>query len=181
MPYKTNIGVSRSRGVEVYADWQPFAMLGLKPTVGTLNINVSYAFTDATYASWNNPALLGDPTKTIEGKRVENAPRNITRAGLAYTRKKLSASLQVSNVGEVFTDAANTSAANAIATVGKLKGYAVWDAAFTVYVTPVISLKGGVNNLADERYATRRAGGYPGPGLLPANGRTFFITMSTRF
>jgi Fe(3+) dicitrate transport protein len=29
----------------------------------------------------------------------------------------------------------------------------------------------------DEKYATRRATGYPGPGLMPANGRTFFITL----
>jgi len=40
-----------------------------------------------------------------------------------------------------------------------------------------LSLKTGVNNLSNEHYFTRRAGGYPGPGLLPADGRTFFATV----
>jgi Fe(3+) dicitrate transport protein len=40
-----------------------------------------------------------------------------------------------------------------------------------------LSLRTGVNNLTDEQYFTRRAGGYPGPGALPADGRTFFATL----
>jgi Fe(3+) dicitrate transport protein len=39
----------------------------------------------------------------------------------------------------------------------------------------------GVNNLTDEVYATRRAGGYPGPGIMPGNGRTFFFTVGAKF
>ncbi|MFM2196346.1 MAG: hypothetical protein RL092_1946, partial [Bacteroidota bacterium] len=35
----------------------------------------------------------------------------------------------------------------------------------------------GINNMFDAKYFTRRAGGYPGPGLLPANGRTLFLTI----
>jgi Fe(3+) dicitrate transport protein len=38
----------------------------------------------------------------------------------------------------------------------------------------------GVNNLFNESYFTRRAGGYPGPGLLPANGRTFYFTFGIK-
>ena len=30
----------------------------------------------------------------------------------------------------------------------------------------------GVNNLLDTKYFTRRASGYPGPGLIGADGRT---------
>ena len=36
---------------------------------------------------------------------------------------------------------------------------------------------GGVNNVFDARYFTRRAGGYPGPGILPADGRTWFAGL----
>ncbi len=35
--------------------------------------------------------------------------------------------------------------------------------------------------LTNEKYFTRRAGGYPGPGALPADGRTFFITVAAKF
>ena len=38
-------------------------------------------------------------------------------------------------------------------------------------------LSGGVNNVFDARYFTRRAGGYPGPGILPADGRTWFAGL----
>ena len=39
----------------------------------------------------------------------------------------------------------------------------------------------GINNLFNVTYFTRRAGGYPGPGALPADARSFFITMSATF
>ena len=45
---------------------------------------------------------------------------------------------------------------------------------------PVIHYFGGINILTDTRYFTRRASGYPGPGVLPADGRTFFITIGYR-
>ncbi|MEN9348957.1 MAG: hypothetical protein RLZZ77_2468, partial [Bacteroidota bacterium] len=34
-----------------------------------------------------------------------------------------------------------------------------------------------LNNVFDTKYATRRAGGYPGPGLLPGQGRTAAFTV----
>jgi len=33
-----------------------------------------------------------------------------------------------------------------------------------------------VNNLFNTVYFTRRSSGYPGPGALPSDGRTFFMT-----
>lgn len=39
------------------------------------------------------------------------------------------------------------------------------------------TLKSSINNITDEKYATRRATGYPVPGLLPGNGRTFSLTL----
>jgi Fe(3+) dicitrate transport protein len=31
-----------------------------------------------------------------------------------------------------------------------------------------------------EKYFTRRAGGYPGPGIMPAEPRNFFITVGVK-
>jgi Fe(3+) dicitrate transport protein len=42
-------------------------------------------------------------------------------------------------------------------------------------------LKGGVNNLFGEKYFTRRSGGYPGPGLMAAEPRNFFLTVGAKF
>lgn len=177
-PFKTNIGTSRSRGVELFAELQPLQLLKVSPAFGSINIFSSFAYTDARYITWNNPDIKNDPLKSIEGKRVENAPRTITRVGVSYTIKKISASLLINSISDVFTDAANTKAPNDIATVGILKGYSLTDITFTYFIIPNLSLRGGINNLNNEQYATRRAGGYPGPGILPGTGKTFFIGLS---
>jgi Fe(3+) dicitrate transport protein len=106
-----------------------------------------------------------DPTKSIENKRVENAPNYIHRFGATYTYKKLSITYQYNAVGDVFTDAANTELANATATIGKLSGYNVMDLSLTYQFLDIYNFKAGINNLTDEKYATRRSGGYPGPGM----------------
>jgi Fe(3+) dicitrate transport protein len=38
----------------------------------------------------------------------------------------------------------------------------------------------GINNVFDTHYATRRSGGYPGPGLLPGQARSFFATVGVK-
>ena len=41
-------------------------------------------------------------------------------------------------------------------------------------------LKGAINNITNEQYATRRATGYPGPGIIPGNGRTLSFTIGVK-
>jgi Fe(3+) dicitrate transport protein len=36
------------------------------------------------------------------------------------------------------------------------------------------NLKAGINNVFNEQYTTRRASGYPGPGILPGEGHSTF-------
>ena len=112
---------------------------------------------------------------------VENAPKYINRLGLNYFIKTFSATFQYSNTSEIYTDALNTELANATAQVGKIKGYSVMDLSFSYLFGEHYNIKSGVNNLTDEIYATRRAGGYPGPGLLPGNGRTFYFSFGINF
>lgn len=176
--YRTNIGTSVSKGIESYVEIAPFQFLQTASKIGDLRLFVSYAFVDARYTRWNNPTIINDPAKTIQGKRVENAPRTIARYGVTYVLKNFSATWQLNQVGDVFTDASNTELANAAATAGKLAGYHVMDLSLTYGFSQRFKLKAGVNNLTNQMYATRRAGGYPGPGLLPANGRTFYLGLS---
>jgi Fe(3+) dicitrate transport protein len=178
--FRTNIGASRSQGIEMFLEADVLKILKSEKA-GSLTFFGSVSRNSSRYLSWNNPLIANDVTNSIAGKRVENAPEHITRLGTTYTNKRFSATIQVSETGRVFTDAANTILPNAGATVGELPGYRVWDAAFTYFITPQYSVRGGVNNFTDEIYATRRAGGYPGPGILPANGRTFFVTVSASF
>ena len=112
---------------------------------------------------------------------MENAPQYIHRLGATYYLKGFSATFQLSSIGDVFTDAANTETPNATGTIGKLSGYEIMDASLSYKFMERYNFKAGVNNIADEKYATRRAGGYPGPGMMPGNGRTIFVSIGASF
>ena len=43
-----------------------------------------------------------------------------------------------------------------------------------------ISFEAGVNNLFNEKYFTRRATGYPGPGIIPSAPQNSYLTIQIR-
>ena len=178
---KTNIGTSVSKGLESYVEIDVVKILTEKSKIGSVSIFASNSFIDAKYVKWNNPSLNLDPTKSIEGKRVENAPQFINRFGATYYLKGFSATFQLNSIGDVFTDAANTETPNATGTIGKLSGYEIIDASLSYRFMEPYNLKAGVNNITDKKYATRRAVGYPGPGIMPGNGRTIFVSIGASF
>lgn len=180
LPFRTNIGKSVSKGLESFVEIDPIRIFTDNSRVGYIRLFFSYAYVDAKYTRWNNLEIANDPLKSIEGKRVEYAPQNIGRYGATYSIKKFSATFQLNQVSEVFTDAVNTEKLNATGTIGKIPGYSVMDISVTYLFSTKYNLKIGVNNIANEKYATRRAGGYPGPGLLPANGRTFYFSIGAK-
>jgi Fe(3+) dicitrate transport protein len=180
-PFKTNIGSSESKGIESFVEVDFIKLFTDFTKYGTISIYSSNSFIDARYVTWNNPTIANDPAKSIVNKRIENAPHYIHRFGASYNLKGFSASFQFSSVGDVFTDATNTEVPNSTATIGKLPAYQVMDATLSYKFAKHYSLKAGVNNITDEKYATRRAGGYPGPGIMPGNGRTFFVSIGGNF
>lgn len=170
-PFKTNIGTSVSKGIESFVEINPLKIFTEESPVGDFSLFASNSFIDARYVKWN------DPSKAVKDKRVENAPQQIHRFGVNYFFKGFSATFQFSSVGDVFTDAENNINPNSTSTTGKLNGYQVMDFSFSFRFFENYQLKAGVNNLANEKYATRRSGGYPGPGILPGMGRTYFVTF----
>jgi Fe(3+) dicitrate transport protein len=42
-------------------------------------------------------------------------------------------------------------------------------------------LEAGVTNFTNNSYFTRRATGYPGPGIIPSDTRTFYTTLEFVF
>jgi len=180
-PFKTNIGASVSQGIESYIEINLVKAFTTNEKYGSLSLFASNALIDAKYTEWNNPTIAEDPLKSIKDKKVEYAPAYIHRLGTTYNYKKFSATFQYNSTAAVFTDAINTELPNAIATVGKLPAYQVMDLSFSLSLLENYNVKAGVNNLTDEKYATRRAGGYPGPGILPGNGRTIFVSFGAKF
>ncbi len=88
---------------------------------------------------------------------------------------------QVSYVDKTYSDANNTVKPAANGQTGIIPSYSVTDITGNYKFTKNFNIKAGINNLFDKRYFTRRAGGYPGPGALPADGRNFFISVAAKF
>lgn len=173
--YKTNIGNSVSKGVEAFIEFTPTEWIE-NNKMGKLSLYTSLAFIDASYTTWNDP----DPSKSLVGNEVENAPHQIHRIGLNYMYKKISTSFQWSSVSATFADAKNTTTPNATAQVGLIPSYQVLDWSFQIKLPHQLTLNGGINNIANTAYFTRRSGGYPGPGLLPAEGRTWYVGVGIK-
>lgn len=169
----TNVGSSTSKGFEGYVEFNPFRAFG-KNKDADLIIFGSYGYTDAKYSGNHKDA-------STKGKKVENAPTNIFRSGITGGYKGFLLTVQMSNVGETFSDANNTVTPSANGNNGLIPSYTVTDLTATYKFSKGLNLKAGANNLFNERYFTRRAGGYPGPGALPADGRTFFISVGAKF
>jgi Fe(3+) dicitrate transport protein len=174
--YVTNIGASLSKGIELYVEGNVLSKFK-QGKFGSLQPFASIAYNEATYTSWNDPTIVEGSSSDRTNKAVENAPRRIQRYGLTYKMKGFSATYQLNKVSDAFADALNTAAPNAAATVGLIPAYSASDLSFGYSGKENYTLQVGVNNLFNESYFTRRAGGYPGPGLLPSSGRTFFFTF----
>lgn len=179
----TNVGDSRSRGMEAVVEFSPVKAFLPKATWGDVKVFASYSYTEAKYDDFDVVQKVGNAlVKTsLTDKYVENAPLNILRSGLTYTYKGFSLTGQLSYVDRAFADANNTMAATANGQNGVIPAYTIGDMFLAYAFKKHFTLRGGVNNLGNTAYFTRRAGGYPGPGLLPADGRNFFLSVGAKF
>lgn len=168
----TNVGNSTSKGIESYIEFNPVRAFS-KSKKADLIIFTSYGFTHARYSSDHKDA-------NTKGKKIENAPEHIFRGGITGGYKGLLLTAQVSYVSEAYSDANNTVMPSSQGNTGLIPAYTVTDLTATYKFSKGLNLKAGINNLFDERYFTRRAGGYPGPGALPADGRTFFVSVGAK-
>ncbi|MBL7732532.1 MAG: TonB-dependent receptor [Chitinophagaceae bacterium] len=169
----TNVGGSTSKGIESYVEFNPWRAF-TKSTKGDIILFGSYGYTHARYGNDHKDA-------STKGKKVENAPEHIFRGGISAGYKNVLLTTQVSYVGETFSDANNTVTPTANGNTGLIPSYTITDLTLTCKFSKGLNVKAGVNNLFDEKYFTRRAGGYPGPGALPGDGRTFFVSVGAKF
>jgi Fe(3+) dicitrate transport protein len=170
----TNVGASTSTGFEGYVEFNPARAFGSNKNTDLI-IFGSYAYTDAKYA-----VDYKDATTKLKGNKVENSPGNIFRGGISFGYKSVLLTGQVSYVGKTFSDANNTVAPSSNGNTGLIPSYTLTDLSATYKFSRGLNIKSGINNLLNERYFTRRAGGYPGPGAMPGDGRTFFVSVGAK-
>ena len=168
----TNVGGSASKGIEGYIEFNP-ARAFTKNKKTDLIIFGSYAYTHARYSGDHKDA-------STRGKKVENAPEHIFRGGISAGYKGFLLTTQVSYVGDTYSDANNTATPTANGNNGLIPSYTITDLTASYKFSKGLNIKAGINNVFDERYFSRRAGGYPGPGALPGDGRTFFVSVGAK-
>jgi len=118
---------------------------------------------------------LSSDDPSIDGNAVEYVPSYVLRTGLNVKEGGFRISLLFSFIGKQFSDASNAEY-TASAVSGSIPAYSVAD--ITVgYTFGAISVDASCNNVLGSSYFTRRADSYPGPGIVPAEPRSFFVTV----
>lgn len=132
---------------------------------------------------FNNLALihsqyLGSDEPGIDGNKVELVPEVSYRTGIALKLSQLQVSAQYTHLGEQFSDASNADSDPPVPTAveGIIPSYYVVDFSAR-YAMKKLYLEGGVSNVTNNMYFTRRAAGYPGPGIIPSDGRGFYFSL----
>jgi Fe(3+) dicitrate transport protein len=175
---RTNVGSSRSTGIEAFTE---FTLLDFSK--GSVNKQIRFftagSLMNARYNNFKIVSVVNNTLseKNLRNKKVEYAPDHIVRSGITLQSGNFSSTLQYSYTGSVFTDANNTVETSANAQNGLIPSYTVTDWSAQYFLKNGLSFRAGINNLFDRKYFTRRASGYPGPGVLPGDGRTYFVTV----
>jgi Fe(3+) dicitrate transport protein len=179
---RTNVGNSVSRGAEILVELSLLKALSTDKRYGNLTLFSSLAFIDARYNNLRVISRQGNSliTSNLKNKQVENAPRQILRNGITYSKTKWKATLQHSYVSSAFSDANNTSTTVATGINGLIPSYQLVDISGSFDFNASLFIRAGINNLLNEKYFTRRAGGYPGPGLMTAEPRNLFLTIGVK-
>jgi Fe(3+) dicitrate transport protein len=115
------------------------------------------------------------------GNRIELVPDLNLKTGLQFKREALALSWQFSYMGKQFTDATNTEGSVPNAIIGPIPAYHIMDLSASYEIGAYVKVESGINNLANRMYFTRRAEGYPGPGIIPSDGRNFYLTIQFKY
>ena len=173
--FRGNIGTAFMYGLESFGNWS------LKetffPSVEKLKINyfMNLALTNSEY--------LSSEEVNVEGNQVEFIPAVNLKTGMNFGYGNLLGSVQYTYLSNQFTDATNALQDvndNQRGIEGEIPAYDILDFSLS-YSFKKWKLEAGINNLLDASYFTRRATGYPGPGIIPSEPRTFYTTLQFKF
>jgi Fe(3+) dicitrate transport protein len=168
--FKTNLSNSRSLGVESFVEVDILKCINEHSDFG-VSIFSNFTYTNAIYIKSQNKQLVN--------KKVEFAPDFVFRGGAGFKYKTFSFSWQISTISKQFTDATNATYAST-AVIGIIPKYYVMDVTAS-YSYKFLKVSCSVNNLSNNKYFTRRAESYPGPGIIPSDGIGIFGTLAFKW
>lgn len=166
--YRGNISDARTFGLEALVQLNLTEVLAIKPK---WLVYVNTSLTNSRY--------INSEDKSIEGNEVEMVPPAILRAGSEFGWDSFSVALQYAYTARHYTDATNA-VLTSTAIEGIIPSYQVVDLS-AKYHWKQLSFEASCNNLLNESYFSRRADSYPGPGIIPADGRGVYVTLNATF
>ena len=167
---RTNIGDARILGLESVLDvnlkkvFQMGEQLSLNYFINTSVINSKY--TNAI-------------TNGIVGNKVEFVPDVNVKTGIRFGVKNFSSSIQYTYLSDQFSDSENSFSGDVSGIIGVIPSYHVLDFS-AAYTHKFIKVETGINNVLNTNYFTRRATGYPGPGIIPSIPRNYYVTIKLK-
>ena len=167
-----NVGDANLSGLESLIDLNLSELFHLNIKKYSLNSFINYSFIKTRYSKSNIPG--------IEGKKVEFVPKDNLKFGLRFGYKNLTLNMQYSYVSEQYTDSSNAVEGNLSGVIGLIPEYEIVDLSGAFKLNK-FKLEFGINNALNEAYFTRRATGYPGPGIIPSSGRNFYLSTQFKF
>lgn len=167
--FRTNIADARNSGVECFVEID-FLKWHNKKTKAHLLYFANIAYVNAIY--------LRAADKALENNKVEMAPPFMFRNGITFKRKNFTTALQGAYVQEHYTDASNARRVSG-AVNGIIPSYFVADFSLA-YEWRMLRIETSCNNLLNQMYYTRRADSYPGPGIIPSDARSFYVSLGIK-
>ncbi len=168
---RTNIGQAIMIGLECYLEYDYVGKFFPKSKKWNGSIFTNTAFIKSQY-------VFSEIT-AVDGNQVEFVPKVNVKLGARAGYKKFKSSLQFTYLSEQYSDATNAVNGGVSGVVGVIPSYYIMDFSCS-YEYRIFKLEATLNNLTNNMYFTRRATGYPGPGILPSDGRAFYVTLQVK-
>ncbi|MFT7343593.1 MAG: Fe(3+) dicitrate transport protein [Lentimonas sp.] len=169
---RTNIGDAVNYGVELFSEID---------IIGVINDSAKHQLFVFTNLAYISSEYIRSLEPNYVGKQVEYVAPIIARGGIKWQYKKLTSQIQISYTSDQFSDASNAIEPSGDAVIGLVPNYTVIDLSSRYKLSDRWLIEAGVNNLTNAKYFTRRASGYPGPGILPSDGISFYGTVQFKF
>ena len=169
--YRTNTGDAEIYGLESLLDLNLKKVLNLDNRF-IMSSFLNFSLIESSYVSSNEPG--------IEGKEVEFVPKYNFKTGFKFGYKNFTSYLQYSYLSDQFSDSSNSISSNLSGVIGLIPAYDILDFSAN-YSFKAFRIETGINNILDNYYFTRRATGYPGPGIIPSPPRNYYCTIQFKF
>ena len=165
-----NVGDASIYGIESIIDFDLNNLLINNQNM-SLNYFINTGIIDSKYTRSKENGVVG--------KKVEFVPNINIKTGIKYGIKNFLSNIQLTYLSSQFTDSSNATKGNMSGVIGEIPQYLLLDISFSFKYNKV-KAETGINNLLDEEYFTRRATGYPGPGIITSPPRNIYFTLEIR-